>query len=538
MGRILEGGSVSAAGSQNDVFSIVAAEDLAANSLLLAAEDGYAYKANPLLTLARLNNDTAGAVAIASNAALESSNSNYSLSAQAMRNIVTFQTGEVVVAYAGDGTTSTTGVQLSLRNVTTGVAVARITVSADTNVSGVGVEKLTANLFVVWWFVGSVINYAVYDKSGAVVGSEAVGPTVGNAGRGYCACRGLLNGDFVFLYRASDNSTRFSRYNSAGVLQGAEVVIEAGTQNSDKPNIIALAAGGFICQWWNSTSSAWRFARYDAAGALQGAVVPAPNSSNVSGTYGNFDQIGIEIDAVGTIAVMRRSNETHNPWYVDIYNAANARLRSINIQPNGNNPDAIGAITKNKNGFATILAGRFCRAFSPDGGQLGAEVDVTAISVAAYSNGASYSSTWLEAVPSGYAVLRQADGGSNRAMQLAVLSPDFTLLGSLITLRALGENTVGGPCLALLGSVALSGYRDGASASPVISAHLTSRTSIFGVAQSSTVKGGTAQVNTRGSFELADSYTFSGSFDVRANTAPGNRGAVAGKTAQLLGPSI
>jgi len=537
MGRILEGGSVSAAGSQTDVFNIIAAEDVAANSLLLAAEDGYAYKANPLLTSARLNNDTAGAVAIAANVALES-NSKYGLSAQAMRNIVTFPTGEVVVAYAGNGTNSTTGVQLSLRNVTTGSAVARITVSTDVHVYAVGVEKLTANLFVVWWFSDGAFNYAVYDKSGAVVGPEAVGPTVGNPGRGHCACRGLLNGDFVFLYGASDNSTRFSRYNSAGVLQGAEVVLEAGTQYPDKPNIIALAAGGFICQWWNGASSAWRFARYNPAGALQGAVVSAPNSSSAPGVYGNFDQIGIEIDAVGTIAVMRRSNETNNPWYVDIYNEANVLLRSINIQPLGYNPDAIGAITKNKNGFATILDGRFCRAFSPDGGQLGAEVNVGSINAATYSNGATYSSTWLEAVPSGYAVLRQEDDTSNRAVHFAVLSPDFALLGSLITLRAINANTVEGPCLALLGSVALSGYRDGTSVSPVISAHLTSRTSILGVAQSSTVKGGTAQVNTRGSFELTDSYMFSGFFDARANTAPGNRGSVAGKTAQLLGPSI
>lgn len=533
MGRYISGVS----GSSGSLFNMTAGENVVANNLILAAEDGTAYKANPLLSLAQLNNNTAGAVAVASKVPA-TPGSYYRLSPSAMRNTVAFPTGEVLYAFTGNGTTTTTNVNLSVRNITAGEVKAPVVVSTDVTCNLVGVEQLTGNLAVVWWLQASTINFAIYDKTGTLVTAETTGPVIVGTTRNTVCCRALANGDFVFFYQASGTSAKFTRYNSAGVAQGSETTVDASAAPV-AVNVIALAAGGFVCHYYRgAATTGWKFARYNASGTIQGSLVTAPDSYQQGGTHANYDQTGIELATAGYIAIMRRSSAASNPWYVDIYNDSNVLQVSINVQPNGNNPDNIGSIAKCSGGFVTILSGQYCRRFAENGGQIGAEVSVTSIAAISYSNADTYSSTWIEPVASGFAVLRQADNGTIRALQFAVLDPGFTLRGSLVTIQTSGGTVVWGPCLTMLSGLALVSNGLDDTTSPVMSSFLVSRTSVFGACQASVSKGSLATVAAVGSFNLTDTYTSGGAFDVRTNTAPGNRGTVAGSSALFLGTSV
>ena len=165
MGRYISGVSGSSGSTPaGTTFNMPAGEDVAANNLILAGEDGYAYRANPLLTLAQLNNNTVGLTSIAAFTNL-GGNTSYGLGDVPQQNIVTFPTGEVVVAYSGNGTASNYDVNVKIKNITLGDTVIPAAIStSSTSVNAIGVEKISTSAFVLWWQENVTLKFAIYNN--------------------------------------------------------------------------------------------------------------------------------------------------------------------------------------------------------------------------------------------------------------------------------------------------------------------------------------------------------------------------------------
>lgn len=547
MGRIIFGGSNSGAGGNtitttnvaSNSFSIPAGEDLAVNSLVVVGEDGFAYKANPLLSLSQLNNNVAGLGLVAGLTDL-GGNTSFGLGDVAQRNILTFPSGEVVFAFSGNGAASNYDVNVKIKNITAQDMLPPVIFgTASTSVNAIGVERLTASTFVLWWLLPSSLNFAIIGKGGSQVKAATVGPTTSGTSRSMNMCRSLPNGDFVFFYSAADGSARFTRYNSLGVVQGGEVTVSAGAISADKLNVIPLAAGGFICQFWKGDTGVWQFARYTSAGAIVGAVVSAPNSASSPGGA-NHDQRGVELDN-GTVVVLRRGSS--NNWFADLYGPTNTLLRSIDLGAS-TAAGLSGAVVKTPSGFATFMgyaAGNlYCRSFLSSGDQVGLEAAVGANNLQYETADTFSNSVCVATTPSGFVVLQSGSNNVNASQALLVISSSLVRVGSVVVTKASGPDFIYGACLAMLGNLAIVGFRQAGTTplSPKLTVYSTSRSSVFGVAQSTSAKGTLVPVGTQGAYSLSEKYALSGAFDSRTNAAPGNRGTVAGASALLLGTSI
>ncbi|VAV95608.1 FIG01023050: hypothetical protein [hydrothermal vent metagenome] len=174
------------------------------------------------------------------------------------------------------------------------------------NQGNASVAALASGGFVVVWedfsasggdTSGNAIRAQSYNASGVVQGGEFLvnTTTAGNQSRPSVAA--LTGGGFVVAW--DDNSQsggdtnftsiRAQRYDSAGVAQGAEFLVNTTTSGGQtSPSMAALNGGGFVIAWRDSSqtgadtsSFAIRAQRFDAAGAMQGTEFLANSTTNL-----------------------------------------------------------------------------------------------------------------------------------------------------------------------------------------------------------------------------------------------------------------
>ncbi|SDH06433.1 MULTISPECIES: hypothetical protein [unclassified Duganella] len=123
-------------------------------------------------------------------------------------------------------------------------------------------------------------HYAVYTNAGVLVKAGTLVEAV--TGNVYTLALSALNeGGFVVgWYRqvSNINQPRFAVYSAAGVLQGAITQVDTlGVNTSPGPDSMSIAAvsgGGFVIayEFYAGTTASSKFGRYNSGGVLQGAV--------------------------------------------------------------------------------------------------------------------------------------------------------------------------------------------------------------------------------------------------------------------------
>jgi len=126
-----------------------------------------------------------------------------------------------------------------------------------------------------------------YDASGVAQGSEFLVNTATANFQGSPSIDALFGGGFVIawadLSRSGGDTSGFAiraqRYDSAGLAQGSEFLVNTITTSSQRdPSVAALSGGGFVIAWsdesesgGDTSSSAIRAQHYDSAGLAQGS---------------------------------------------------------------------------------------------------------------------------------------------------------------------------------------------------------------------------------------------------------------------------
>ncbi|MCF6292798.1 MAG: choice-of-anchor D domain-containing protein, partial [Robiginitomaculum sp.] len=141
----------------------------------------------------------------------------------------------------------------------------------------------------------SAIRAQRYDANGVAQGGEFLVNTTTARAQDEPSIASLSNGDFVITW--TDNSdtsdaVRAQRYNTNGVAQGGELLVNTTVPNNqDEPSIAGLGNGGFVITWQDNSqtgndisSSAIRAQRYDANGVTQGGEFLV-NTTITNGQY-------------------------------------------------------------------------------------------------------------------------------------------------------------------------------------------------------------------------------------------------------------
>lgn len=149
----------------------------------------------------------------------------------------------------------------------------RVVVASATGVVGTRLARVGADNIAVVWTEGVLLKLAIHSAgSGAVVASEAIVATLSSSDVQGWNLATLPGGDIVLAYGKSSNDLVFKRFNAAGVLQGGETTVEAGSSPA-YVGVLALRAGGFVVHHYRyAAGTAYKFARFSANGTQQGVL--------------------------------------------------------------------------------------------------------------------------------------------------------------------------------------------------------------------------------------------------------------------------
>lgn len=273
MGRHL----VSGVDAQNQAVTVVAETALAAGDYAKLGTGGFVRRAADGVPLA-LQNSASGVTALVPPAAVEASGTAWGRSgfnAQIFRSIVALDNGNFAVVYSGNGSQSDTGVNLRIYGPLRVPLSSRVVVAATTGVVGTRLARAGADNMAVVWVEGSTLKLAIHSAtSGAVVATEATVAPLASSDISTWNVATLTGGDVVVAYgKNGSNDFAFKCFNAAGVLQGAEVVVEAGSSPM-YIGALALASGGFVLHYYRYTAAtAYKFARFAANGTQQGILI-------------------------------------------------------------------------------------------------------------------------------------------------------------------------------------------------------------------------------------------------------------------------
>lgn len=517
MGRHL----VSGVDAQSQVVTVMAETAVAAGDYAKLGSGGFVRRAADGVPLA-LQNSASGVTALVPPAAVEASGTAWGRSgfnAQMFRSIVALDNGNFAVAYSGNGTQSDTGVNLRIYGPLRVPLSSRVVVAAATGVVGTRLARAGADNLAVVWVEGATLKLAIHSAAtGAVVAPEVTVAALASSDIFNWNVATLNGGDVVVAYgKSGSNDFAFKRFNAAGVLQGAEVVVEAGSSPTHI-GVLALASGGFVLHYYRYTAAtAYKFARFAANGTQQGVLntlaTGAPNrsvspaernamelsngnlvfvdpASNTSAAVRLYDAAGNFISAVlaatgaagmpNTVCICPR--QLGGFWLTVAgqlyeYDNAGSGLRQSSVP--GNTPFMLFDRAGTGPLMAVYLAGAFTIHLIAWNTELTVAEGITVDSL-----GYALSYAWFEVLSNGLVVGVNMGNSSFGAARLFVSTPQAY--------------------------------------------------SILGIAQEPAVPGALVRVATAGKF--VSTQSFSGpAFDRRAATPPGTRGVAIGNTAILGG---
>ncbi|WP_436219516.1 hypothetical protein [Acidovorax sp. LjRoot118] len=520
MGRHLVPGT----DAQNQAVSVVAETALTAGDYAKLGAGGLVRRAADGVSLA-LQNAPAGVTALVPAATVESSGSAWGRSAfnaQIFRALLALDNGSFAVVYSGNGSQSDTGANLRLYGPMRVPLFSRISVTSTSGVVGTRLARAGGDGIAIVWLESVSLKLAIHSAvTGALVVPESTLATLANNDNQSWNVATLAGGDVVVAYaKNGSNDLAFKRFNVSGVLQGSEVVVEAGA-NPSCVGVLPLAAGGFVLHYYRSAAAtAYRFARFNAAGALQGALTTlaaVTANRNVTPAERNAMELGN-----GNLAFVDPSISTAAA--VRLYDAAGNFLTTVLAATGGPGmPNTVCICPRQFGGFWLAV-----------GGQL-YEYDNAGVSL-------------RQSVAAGFAPFMLIDRAGNGPVMVSHLvgggftvvlsswSADLSAVENTLTLSTSSSYPLSYAWTEVLSNGMLASVVCGQPSTGAATIHLSvpQAASILGIAQEATAAGAMVRVATAGKF--VSTQSFSGpAFDRRAATPPGTRGVAVGNTAILGG---
>jgi hypothetical protein len=467
--------------------------------------------------------------------------------------MVQLSTGNIVVAYTGNGTTNTTNLNIVFRNLQGVATISPITI-VDTNISGVRVRKIGTTGFVVSWGASAVLKFAIYNNDGSVVLSTT---TVATASATITSntynVDVTASGDIVFAYnKVTSGDLVFTRYNSSGTIQGSETVV-ATAPSALSIKVLVNAAGGFwIYYYRGAATTGWYFARYNSTGTLQGTVTTVLAASGNSWTKGgNIDYSATELtggnvvffctQASGFISYAVFSSTGTSVKAATILDATASTYALLNTCP---------SICLNGTGFVVASHGTnsavYFYTFDSTGIKL---IDRTATAYTSFGvedlsvNISTKRAVYLYNLgSSGFAILIYVGTQSVCVPQYTVSLFAFrstgVTVGTPIDVYATGNTVALGTTYGILtsdGSIAFTTATNTAAVG--FGVYAVQKKSVIGVAQEAIAVNSTGRIATYGTYTVNQSFSAGGNFDNRTVTPPGVKGTAVGTSAVLFGMS-
>lgn len=498
--------------------------------LLLNTEGATAKKASDLLTVTQLNNTTAGPSVVYP---VTITGTNYGSTSSNFKRLCEIDSGNILEVYTGNGTGTAIGVNLVLRNAVGAILSVPVVVSSTPACECSRIKRLSSTKVLIAWTESSTLKFAIYNNDGTVATAPATVSTISGPGEQYWNMSVLVGGDIVFAYsKATPFDACFKRYNSTGVLQGSETVVEAAASGSSFC-VKELAAGGFIVYYFRSAATYnWKFARYNSTGVIQGTLTTIANSSTVTKAKCEFDDLVLELSGGN---LLFQYIHTASLSGIVVYDSTGTLVATTTPAPATEAvAGASNTLVEIPGGFVSITGGSSgksnIRFFAANGIQLypSKATTETNLITAGYGGGA------ILVVPtvSGYVVVSNFNDGANGNFQLFTLSKTGDLIGSVVVIPSGAPST----------SISLLAHSSGLlmlswkyTTQFMMAVYNPTRTSILGVAQETVSSGALCRVATSDTHQINQVFSTSGNFDQRTATVPGAKGSIVGSTAVLYG---
>jgi hypothetical protein len=291
---------------------------IAKNDLIVNSETGYSFKAPSYVTISAANSNATMPSLFAPNTNYASQNFYGSSSATPFgKSCAQLGNGNIVYGLPGDpNSTPSSWANIQIRNYQTNVLIRQVIIGFDNGVNFVKVERLNATSFVVCWVGSNALYFDIYNNAGdPLLGQTVVQPVpaVGTEIGKLFNVQTLSNGDFVIVYRRSNNNVCFTRYNSSGVIQGSEVIVDAGNSGAECFGTLVLASGNFVITYQSTSNYQYRFAIFNSSGVQQLAptVITSSNSSQYYQGGGFYDGACIQLSN-GNIAFITPTTNAGN----------------------------------------------------------------------------------------------------------------------------------------------------------------------------------------------------------------------------------
>jgi len=513
-----------------------ASSPVLANQLISQTEGGSVFPASTGLSLSNQNVTTAGISAVSAWSLASPTTSGYRTFSEPL-NSAQLGNDVIVIAYTGDGSTISTNVNIGYFSEGFGAYQPATIVSTDPSVVSVRVLKINAATFVVGWYIGSTIKFRIYNNDGSAVTAATVVTTSGSGGLISWNFSVNINGDIVFAYRkVTTGDCAFTRYNSSGVIQGAEVVVEAAS-TPEKIVILSHSNGDFWI-YYNRTAgtAANKFARYNSAGVLQATLITV-----LSGSVSPIQNWGQQIRELGDGSVLMWAMNGSSFPVGYIYDSSgsfvvsNATFQAaaflINRVPAvfvGVSGFTIGAL--NSSNTFTIRNCNNSFAF------IGPEVR-TATTFGSAVGTSGYHTAWLFSDgATGWTIYINGNNGTAASSYIISVNGAGVTLGTMTTVYQAQGGTVmhGGHAFRTNQGLIcfVDEYRTSQASAGLYN---TQRKTILGVSQESAAINTQFRCATVGTFSISNVPSSPGYFDARTFTPGGCKGTVAGSTAILSG---
>lgn len=518
----------------NPIFSITARGAVAANDLVTLFENGLISKTGTALSLALENNTTNGPTVVK---ATTEATGNYYRNVSYSEQMAWLANDCYVMAYIGNGTTNSTGVNFKIRNQLGNDTVPTVVVSSAASIGTLRVAKLNATQFVICWTEGTAFKFAIYNNDGTVAVATASIATLSTTNVESNNMAVTVAGDIVFAYtKVTSTDLVFKRYNSSGVLQGSETTIEAGS-NGQYIAVKACANGDFVVFYYRAAATTgYKFARYTSVGVIVGTLTALGTYASTNFTVGKAGGAIAEL-VNGNIAMLAPSTTGADPS-IYIYTAANALVTRTDLDISGFNANSIiPQIVATSSGMAAV--GMLSDLMKMQTFTLAGLPITAATTVDTVIASPTDTNIDLYNIGVGFVVaVASSNSGGAGTMHLVEVDNLLAAKGSVVVVQSAGTYSANWSSSAMSPGYILTlqyTLQGSSTSKPKNAVYKCLRSSIFGVANTAAADGIQAQVNTIGNYTINQNVSAGGTFDQRAAAVVGNRGVVAGNSALLMG---
>lgn len=193
--------------------------------------------------------------------------------------------------------------------------------------SGNATAMDAAGNFVLTWISqdgsGKGIYAQRFNANGVAQGGEFLVNTTTTGDQDNPAIAMDSSGDFVITWTSSDGGgtgVYAQRYNSAGVAQGSEFLVNTSTSGDQRNPAIAMDSSGNFVIVWENFSQEIHFQRYNSAGVAQGGE---SSTSTAPGYYGfNKNRPSVSMNATGSFVISWEASGFYAPLFVQQFNSA------------------------------------------------------------------------------------------------------------------------------------------------------------------------------------------------------------------------